>query len=130
MLVERVKRKKQKEELIEMEIRQPSQGVLMEDEDVSAHQFSLREQSVQADSEERMNEVPNIDDEFERGSVKSKSFPKTIEPTVTSPAKRASTFKRQSTLFSEAKEKSEIGIQTIHVQESRWSPKRSVTWDA
>ena len=40
--------------IVEMELRQKSEGASMQDEEHSAHQFSLREQSVQADSEERL----------------------------------------------------------------------------
>jgi hypothetical protein len=40
--------------MVEMLVRNPSQGVLMEDNCNSAHQFSIRNRSVQADSEARM----------------------------------------------------------------------------
>ena len=42
------------DETIEFELRQRSEGNLMNDEEQSAHQFSLKDHSVQADSEERM----------------------------------------------------------------------------
>jgi hypothetical protein len=37
-----------------MQVRVPTLGALMEDVDNSAHQFSVRDQSMQADSEERI----------------------------------------------------------------------------
>ena len=40
--------------MIEVEIRPKTQGVIMEDEKHSAHQFSIREVSIQADSEVRL----------------------------------------------------------------------------
>lgn len=42
------------DEVVEIELRQRSLGIEMNDEDLSAHQFSLRDQSIQADSEERL----------------------------------------------------------------------------
>ena len=38
---------------IELEIRQKSEGASMKDEEHSAHQFSVRDMSIQADDEER-----------------------------------------------------------------------------
>lgn len=41
-------------ETIELELRPPQIGPTMHDEDNSAHQFSYRNISIQADSEERL----------------------------------------------------------------------------
>ena len=44
---------KYQEPPIELEIRQKSEGASMQDEEQSAHQFSVRDMSIQADDEER-----------------------------------------------------------------------------
>ena len=49
---------------VRMELREVEKPISMMDESVSAHQFSLQEQSVQADSEQRMDmaqQTSNVD---------------------------------------------------------------------
>lgn len=43
------------DDTVVLELRKPEKPVHMHDEDQSAHQFSVREQSIQADSEERLD---------------------------------------------------------------------------
>jgi hypothetical protein len=43
------------DEYVELELRQKSEGQSMADVDQSAHQFSHRDASIQADSEERLD---------------------------------------------------------------------------
>lgn len=43
------------DDIVEMEIRTRDYGVVMKDDELSAHQFSFREVSIQADEEERLD---------------------------------------------------------------------------
>ena len=43
------------DDTVVLELRKPDAKINMADEDQSAHQFSVREQSIQADSEERLD---------------------------------------------------------------------------
>ena len=55
VLTEDEKQARAHEDTIVLELRNPERKTKMMDEDQSAHQFSVREASAQADSEERMD---------------------------------------------------------------------------
>ena len=118
------------EETVELQLRQPAAPVAMVDEDQSAHQFSLNAKSVQADSEERL-ELEMQASEIERRSDTSpglKSFRSQRSLVVTPHRKakqhwdqlalalrhpeKAPKLKNKDKLFTPAKQKTEIAVQT------------------
>ena len=70
------------EEIIEFELRQPEEGDMMNDAELSAHQFSLKDESIQADSEERMeNEMlaSKFESKFDIDAGKSRAASPSIK---------------------------------------------------
>lgn len=102
------------EDCIELELRQRSEGPEYHDEDQSAHQFSLNDQSVQADSEERL-ELEMNQSKADLLEIKSptavsrgsKSFSNKV--LMSNKSKGLST---KDSLFGPLKQKNEISIQT------------------
>lgn len=107
-----------------MEIRTKERGTLMLDEEQSAHQFSIREQSVQADEEERLDlemEVNAFEEVAEKpGSAGSRTKSKISKKSLTksnvslyqlSPVEAKSSRRNDSLLPREAP-RAEIAIQT------------------
>jgi len=73
------------EEIVEFELRQRSEGNMMNDEELSAHQFSLKDESIQADSEERM------ENEMNASRMEDRSNKDAVSPSIRSFHRSATT---------------------------------------
>jgi hypothetical protein len=106
---------------VELQLRQPNEPKCMIDEEMSAHQFSNREKSIQADSEERMDADMISQMEMSPGRVDSRSRSRTHtvksvnlsrNVSTTSVGKVSKKLKQKDSLFGAPKARLEMAVQT------------------